>query len=204
MTTEHTNQELVERATDGDRNAFDSLVVRHREDLQRFVASRLGSALEGKVGAEDIVQETLFKAFRSMDAFRWQGERSFSRWLAGIANNFILHLARKHQRSERIGLETEVQAEADSPSQNVRRNERFDRLKESLESLSAEHREVITLTRIQGLSIDDVARRMNRSSKATRQLLWRALQSLRKSFGNTESLSLPDRTLQAEGLDDDG
>ena len=87
----------------------------------------------------------------------------------------------------------------DSPSKNLRRNERFDRLKDSLESLSPEHREVILLMRIEGLPVEEVAKRMNRSPKATRQLLWRALKDLRESFGDTESLGLPERRLGEEG-----
>lgn len=204
MTEKYTTQQLIGRAAQGDRAAFESLVARDCDELLRFVRSRLGSTLERKVDAEDIVQEVLLKAFLSLGTFRWQGEKSFSRWLAGIAHNLILHLARKHQRSDRIGLDPDAQAHSDSPSRGVRRDERLDRLQESLQSLSTEHREVVLLTRIDGLPIDEVAKRMNRSSKATRQLVWRALQNLRSSFGDTESLSLPDRRLRVEGDDDDG
>ena len=199
MTREDGTQELIRRAQSGDREAFDELVAFHRKELESFIGSRLGAALQGRFEVADVVQETLLKAFRSLSSFEWRGERSFPRWLVGIANHLILHLARKYRGAERLGLQPEVPGDSDSPSRNLRREERFDRLQESLDRLSPEHREVIVLTRIEGLSVEEVSRRINRSPKAARQLLWRALRSLRKSFGDTESLSLPDRHLDQEG-----
>ena len=80
-----------------------------------------------------------------------------------------------------------------------RREERLSRLQEALEALSPEHREVIRLARFEGLPLREVARRMGRSPGAVRQLLWRALQALKASFGDTESLHLPERGLEDGG-----
>ncbi len=88
-----------------------------------------------------------------------------------------------------------------SPSKNVRRNERFDRLENALNNLSDDHRKVIVLARIERLGINDVARRMNRSANAVKKLLARALLELRQSFGDTESLHLPDRFLETREVE---
>ena len=72
----------------------------------------------------------------------------------------------------------------------------------ALDKLSPEHREVIRLARIERLPGAEIARRMNRSPSAVAQLLSRALKKLRERFGDTESLSLPDRTLD-EGAEGD-
>ena len=77
----------------------------------------------------------------------------------------------------------------------MRRSERFDRLEEALKTLSPDHRQVITMARVDGLKIKEIAERMNRSPNAVMQLLWRALEKLKASFGETESLHLPDRNL---------
>ncbi len=198
MALENTTRELIERARAGDRGAFDEIVRRSRKPLELFVASRLGPALKAKVEIEDVVQETLLKAFRSLSSFAWHGEGSFVRWISGIAQHIILQLARKELGGEQMGLQLDVVADAVSPSRNLRRGERLVRLEDALRTLSPDHREVILLTRIQGLPVDEVSKRMNRSAKATRQLLFRALESLKKSFGDTESLSLPQRPIDPE------
>ena len=201
MVNEASNHELIERAQGGDRDAFERLFERYREELDRFIASRLGETLKSRTEISDICQEVFLKAFRSLSTFTWQGERSFFRWLAGIANNLILHLARRGRFSERVALQADVPGPGTSPSRHLRREERFDRLEEALRTLSPDHQQVILLTRIQGVPIEEVARRMGRSPKATRQLLWRALQSLRHLFGETGSLHLPERSLGT--MDDD-
>ncbi|MBI4582659.1 MAG: sigma-70 region 4 domain-containing protein [Planctomycetes bacterium] len=54
---------------------------------------------------------------------------------------------------------------------------------------------MILLSRVEGLKIKEVARLMNRSESAAKNLLFRALRELKSSFGDTESLNLPDRRL---------
>jgi len=53
--------------------------------------------------------------------------------------------------------------------------------------------------RVEGLEFEEAGRRMGRSPDAVKQLLYRALKKLRESFGDTESLHLPERSLLAEG-----
>ncbi len=62
---------------------------------------------------------------------------------------------------------------------------------------------MIRLARFEKLRIDEIARRMNRSSNAVRKLLARALPELKQGFGDTESLHLPGRHLDLKGLSDD-
>ncbi len=194
MTTDENSRRLARQAQDGDRDAFGRLIESCRERLEAFIESRLGSALREKVDVEDVFQDTVTRGFRSIETFEWQRDDSFFHWVRGIAHHRILHLARQHFHVEREPR-FEAQTEATSPSRIMRRDERFDRLEEALKSLSPEHREVILLSRIRGLPTVEVAERMNRSQKAIYQLLWRALEKLRQSFGDTESLGLPDRRL---------
>ena len=86
--------------------------------------------------------------------------------------------------------------ESGGDHKGLRRKERFDRLQEALKKLSPDHRQVILLARIEGLPMAQIAERMNRSPKAVHQLLWRALQNLRTTFGETESFRLPDLRLR--------
>jgi len=85
----------------------------------------------------------------------------------------------------------------------MRRDERFERLQAALDSLSPDHREVITLARLKGLRGEEIAKRMNRSPNAVAQLLSHALKNLKEAFGDTESLHLPLRRLSSEDCHND-
>ena len=192
---------VVLRAQEGDRAAFDELAGEYRERLVGFIYTRLGAGLRETVEVEDLSQETLFKALASLSSFEWRGPDSFFRWLEGIAENLILDLAALQQRRRELRLERDVQSSGVSVSAALRREERFDRLEKAIESLSPEHREVILLARIEGLPVNEIATRLNRSPNAVAQLLWRALRKLRETFGETESLHLPTRALGEERKD---
>ena len=188
---------LVEEARTGSRESFDELVESNGHRLEALVRSRLGPQLRSEITVEDIVQETLLQAFRSIERFEWRGENSFVRWLAGIAENVLRKQYRGLEQRRRARLEPRREEDV-SPSKDLRRHERFDRLKQALETLSDDHRQVITLARLEQLRVKEIADRMNRSESAVRNLLFRALKELRASFGDTESFHLPPRRLSEE------
>jgi RNA polymerase sigma-70 factor (ECF subfamily) len=74
-----TDSELVERARDGDADAFGELAIRHGRVVYRAALAALGSAAE----AEDVAQEALVQAFRKIHSFR--GDASFKTWVVTIA-----------------------------------------------------------------------------------------------------------------------
>lgn len=195
---------LVERARAGDRESFDRLVERFRDRLLSAVQSwsrfQLGPPLEG----DEIVQETFVVSFESLGRFQWVGEDAFFRWLCGIAKRVVLKSKRQAIRSRQVGSSCEIVANDVSPSRAHRRDERFDRLKRSLDHLSPEQREAIGLARIEGLSIKEVAIRMNRSPASVKHLIARGLKELRDRLGDTASLHLPPRRLDAEDDGHDG
>jgi RNA polymerase sigma-70 factor (ECF subfamily) len=194
-------QGLVARAQGGERQAFDELFRLYQDRLHALVASRLGAHLRRQVTVEDAVQDTLVKALQALGSFHWEGEDSFFRWLSTVAENVILYHARRDAVSQRISLPPRSPA-SESPSKGLAREERFDRLKEALESLPEDYRQVILLVRIDGMSVQEAAARLGRSTAATSQLLWRALQKLKQAFGDTRSFSLPERSLK-ESVEED-
>lgn len=190
-------ERLIRDATDGLPSARSELVERHRAPLREYVRARVGSHLRSRIEIDDVLQESLARALASLSEFEWRGEGSFLRWLKGIASHEILRLAKRERHRNFIAIEpADLPDDGSSPSQGVRRKERFDRLQRALDGLSPEHREVIVLARIKGMRLTDVAERMDRTPNAVAQLLGRALTKLKEAFGDTESLSLP-----AESLD---
>ncbi len=202
MSTEE-EQALVERAGQGNREAFDTLVARSRKELESHVASRLGGRLRGKLERDDLMQETVARALESIGRFEWQGEGSFRRWLFGIAENVTREAARKLRRGPDLEAFPDLPGTDSSPSKHVRRSERFERLQEAIRRLSPDHRRVILLVRIEGLTIREVAERMERSVSSVKNLLLRAMRAMRETLPDTESLTLPPRRLESEEDDDE-
>jgi len=198
MTTDDATEieELVERAKAGDTSAFDALAAAHRAPLLAWIRSRLGSELAARAEPEDLVQETLLWAYRSIGRLEWRGKRAFESWLFEIARHVLLGAARTARRRPHDVLERDPAQDEPSPSRQLRRDERFERLQRGLRGLAPEHRKVIELARLRGLSTREIAERMGRSPNAVSQLLGRALRSLREAPGATESLGLPDRPLE--------
>jgi RNA polymerase sigma-70 factor (ECF subfamily) len=192
-------EDLVRRAQDGDAGAFGELGLFYRARLEALAASRMGPALRRRLSPEEVVQETLTRGLESLHRFRWQGEDSFLRWLGAIVRNVIAHAARDHRASLDLAAVEGKAASDATASRLARREERFERLERALAGLTAEQRQVIRLSRIDGLKVREIAERTGRSVDAVKQLLLRGLRSLKRNFGDTESLGLPDRALESDG-----
>jgi RNA polymerase sigma-70 factor (ECF subfamily) len=198
---------LVGKAQKGDPDAFAALIGKYERRLEALIHVRLGPSLRQRVEMEDVLQETYLNAFRSIEQYEWRDEGSFFKWLGGIAENVLRRLARGHLRmlGREVSLERCAQsAEGDSgklaellrardtsPTDALRRKERFERLEKALGKLTPDHREVIILAVLRGLSMREIASQVGRSVPAVSMLLLRALRKLRAHFGTTDSLGLP-------------
>ena len=189
------SQALVLEAQQGDRGSFDRLVSRYETRLRGLVEARLGESLRTKLDVNDVIQETLLRAFRSLDRFAWEGDESLFRWLTTIVLNVIRENARRERRSWIVPLDVEPPSHDPTSSHATAREERFERLREAVDQLSSDHRQAILLARIERLPIREVAERMNRTPDAVSQLLRRALSKLREALPEGSGFSLPPRSL---------
>ena len=192
-----THRELFQAAKSGQNSEFLQLTQAYQTKLRNFIRGRLGSHLQKHVDANDILQETFVRALKAIERAEWRGDDALYSWFCGIASNIILDAERRFLRVKDLP-DREQSADVTSPSRHLQRKERFSRLKESLSHLTDEQRQVIQLFRIEGLKVAEVARRMDRSEKATYQLLWRAMARLKQDFKETGSLHLPDERLNSE------
>lgn len=213
MSADIKRHELIQRARDGNREAFDRLAREQEGPMRSLIALEVGEGLKGRVEIDDLLQEVLLRAFRSIAQFRGDSEAAFRSWLAGIAHHVVTDCARRltaqkadYRRevpiatppsSDSSAPRLEPESPATSPSRVFRREERLDRLMEAIHTLSPDHRQVILLTLIERLPAPEVARRLDRSPKAVSMLLLRAMRALKEVFGDTSSLTLP-REFQAE------
>ena len=136
---------LVASAREGDTAAFDELVRRY----QRRIYALAYNMTSNHQDADDIVQETFAKAYRSLR--RFHGRSSFYTWLYAIASNHALNLLRRRKRRPTSSLDQldeesfasdpafiDTSLEADTPRQ-VRMREIQEKLNEALQKLSEEH-----------------------------------------------------------------
>jgi RNA polymerase sigma-70 factor (ECF subfamily) len=198
----------IRRARQGDREAFDRLARDNEGPLRSLIDIQLGQGLRSRVEVDDLLQDTLLRAFQSIGHFKGETPAALRTWLGGIAHNAVIDCARKltskkadYRREVPLSAERgssfggdgspELPSPSPSPSRLLRREERLDRLLGAVQTLSPDHRQVILLTLIERLPPPELAQRMARSEKAVSMLLLRAMHALRESFGDTSSLSLP-------------
>ena len=179
-------ESLVVRAQGGDSEAREALLGQHLPGLEAFVRIRLGERLRARETSMDLVQSICGDVLGDLGAFEYQGPESFRRWLFRCAENKLRNRARFWSR-ERRELAREVEpSEAlspelrilSTPSRDAMAREELQRLEAALQRLPEDHREVILLARVVGLSHDEIAVELGRTPSATRTLLSRALARL--------------------------
>ncbi len=195
-------RQLVEQARSGDARAFEELFLSLRERVLATIRSRLGPTARQAIDPEDVLQASFVRALHSIQRFEWRGEDSFRRWLESIAIHVTLDAVRHQGRRTVLKIDRELKGDASSPSKGIRRRERLERLEVSMEALSPDYRAVLRLSRMDGLSIKEIANQMGRSESAVKNLLLRATKQLRKSFGDTESLNLGNGHFEDTGTAD--
>jgi len=155
--------ELVARARTGDRAALRRLVERH----QRRVFQLAMGIVRDRDEALDVVQETFVKVHRCLPEFK--GESAFGTWVHRIACNLAIDAVRRRGRGERVEVEENTLTdEAGSagdwsgsganPQQNALRRELGERLGRALEGLSENHRAILLLRELDGLSYEELAK----------------------------------------------
>jgi RNA polymerase sigma-70 factor, ECF subfamily len=168
---------LVERAQEGDAQAFADLYDRYVDQTFAYVYRRVGH----RQLAEDLVGDVFLRAYRRLPTFRWQGV-DLGAWIMTIARNRV----HDHFKSARFRLERttdEVRddpnpAGPDDPERVALAKDMTRALGQALERLKDEHREVIELRFVHDLSVAETASIMDRSIGATKALQYRALRAL--------------------------
>jgi len=174
---------VVQQVQAGDVAAFDRLILKYRERLYSVIYNMTAN----REDAADLAQDAFIKAFQSIN--RFQGQSTFFTWLYRIAvNSTVTHLRKNRLRTffslEKIaeeGKSSEVIAALIDQSGAERGafvKELQEKLNEALQKLSINHRTVVTLFEIDGLSHAEIAEIMNCSVGTVRSRLHYAKQLL--------------------------
>jgi RNA polymerase sigma-70 factor (ECF subfamily) len=144
----------------------------------------MGPELRARMDPEDVLQEVAIEAIHSWPTL--EDPRHVGAWLVVLAKRKVARIlrdqvgvaARDPRRERAIKTDLPLSDRRSGPITAADRRDRLLRLEEALQRLSEDHRDVILLSRIEGLPAKEVAERMGRSENAVYLLLSRALKRL--------------------------
>ena len=183
MSDREIDRQLVVRAQQGDRQAFNLLVVKYQRKLSRLLSRFIRDQAE----VEDVTQEAFIKAYRALPAFR--GDSAFYTWLYRIgintAKNYLMALGRRAPTSTEVGAEEaegfeegEQLRDINTPESVLLSNEIAETVNSTIEQLPEELRRAIQMREIEGMSYEDIAQAMDCPIGTVRSRIFRAREAI--------------------------
>jgi RNA polymerase sigma-70 factor (ECF subfamily) len=185
----HGDKDLAARVLAGDQRAFDELFNLYFDRLYRFALARLRN---DATAAEDVVQQTLCRAIEKLGSYR--GEAALFTWLCQICRNLITDSYRARDRelrrsvvfedSEEIRTALELLGAPDleDPELAAQRGEVGRLVQLVLDHLPGRYGDVLEWKYVQGMSVVEIASRLQLGPKAAESLLTRARDAFREGF----------------------
>jgi RNA polymerase sigma-70 factor (ECF subfamily) len=181
--------DLVARAKEGDTEAFDELVIKYSPKLYGLIYNMTSN----REDTHDVLQDVFAKAYRSIKRFR--GKSSFYTWIYAIATNMTLNFLKKRNRRQGMSLDDvdsaiehdkefiEITSKSD-PVHETYLGELQIKLNEALQTLSDNHRAVVTMYDIQGIPHTEIAKILGVSEGTVRSRLFYAHRQLQTQLGD--------------------
>ena len=165
---------LVAAYRNGDERAATELVRRHAPAVGRFLFS--SGAAVGDV--DDLVQETLFRAFRALEG--WRGEASFRSWLFTISSNLLRDEFRKLKGRRMLSVDDRDLPDRNDPAGQFAATEAEERLRQGLSQLPRLQREVFLLRAQEGTGYEQIAQSLGTTPGAARVHYHHAVKRLKE------------------------
>jgi len=182
--TDETDQQLVERVLQGNKNAFNLLVLRY----QHRVAALVGRFIHDSQEAEDVCQEAFIKAYRALPLFR--GDSAFYTWLYRIAvntaKNYLVSRNRRPPASDVDVNDAEVSEigtllrDIEDPEGALLTENLKQAINQAIEDLPEDLKTAFTLREFSGLSYEDITEVMDCPVGTVRSRIFRAREAIDK------------------------
>jgi RNA polymerase sigma-70 factor (ECF subfamily) len=194
--------ELLRAAGNGDGDACQRLLARHRNRLRQMVAVYLDRRMAARVDPSDVVQDAMADAARGLSGYLRERPLPFYPWLRQFARQRLLQLHRHHIEAQRRSVAREVSwvtalpdhsavaladrliANETSPSRRLIRDEVRRQVRSALDHLSPRDREILVMRHLEEMSAAEIAATLGKSAGAVRVRLLRALTKLRNLLGD--------------------
>src|SRR5262245_15185789 len=188
----------IERVRQGDRDALAEAFAEYRARLLRTATLRIDPRLAARVSADDVLQEAYVAAAQRCGHVEGQTENALFLWLRLVTLQTLIDLHRRHVGTQARSVEREsgrkphagpgagvggsagLPGSQTSPTELLRRGERFDRLRGAIDQLSEFDREILLLRHFEELTNQEVAIVLSIEQKAASIRYFRALARLRK------------------------
>lgn len=175
-------QKFISLAQKGDQSAFEALVTRYEKQVYHQALRLLANPED----AADVTQEVFLKVWRSLPAF--QGDSSFATWLYRLTDNAAIDLLRREKKrrgdasldDEEYQWDSTLADPDSSPEKKLERQELRRSVAEGLKKLSEEHRRVLVLREINGLSYEEIAGILDLTAGTVKSRIARARTALAK------------------------
>lgn len=165
---------LVQKAQKGNRDAFGRIYEIYYKKIYRYCRINL----RDEAVAEDLAQETFYKAWRSLPTFSLGPGSSIQAFLFRIARNSIIDLSRKKKELP-LDDALETPASEDIESEFDRKNE-IEKVQQALAKLNEEDRHMVILRFFEEMSNSEIAKIVDSNEGAVRVRLHRILKKLKE------------------------
>ncbi len=193
---DHTHQ-LLDRVRDGDSDAVNHLIDRHRQAVRRLVQMRMDQAIAQRVDASDVVQDVMFEASRRLSDYINNPVMPFHLWLRQLAKDRIIDMHRRHRAARRRSVDREQpvaslgnddQSTADlarllrdaelTPAAASVRREMVEQFLGAVNQLEDADREIIMMRHFEHLTNAEAAQALDLSAPAASMRHLRAIRKL--------------------------
>ncbi len=179
------DRRLIKQYRNGDVEALSVLVEKYRRPLFGFILNMT----EGQGDADEIFQETWFRAIRKLDRYR---HKNFMGWLARIARNLVVDRYRRQRptvsldmtRDEEHTAAVQLIDQAPGPTDNAVTEDDMNAVQRAVDTLPAEQKEVFVMRMQTGLSFKEIAKAQNVSINTALARMQYALSKLRPLLQN--------------------
>lgn len=199
-------QELLTGARDGNSDAIDRLLDRHRESLRRMIGLRLDQKIMRRVDVSDVVQDVLVEANRRLQDYLKNPVMAFHLWIRQIAKDRIIDAHRRHRVSAKRSIDREQPLAAKTPVDQstielaaqlcdpeltpaaaATQREMAQHVQGAIEMLDDRDRDIILMRHYEQLSNQDIAAALELTEPAASMRYLRALKKLRKVLDDSST-----------------